>query len=261
MIKNIAYPFILLFALAQCQGISDSKTDCNATLNNKQTQQQINATTTNQPSEIVTVNGVSFKMIRVEGDSTGTFYIGETEVTQELWQAVMGDNPSSFKGSQRPVENVSWNDCKEFIRKLNSLTGETFRLPKESEWEYAAKGGNKSKRFIFSGSNDIDDVAWYWKNSGDEYLSGTDDDWNWDRISSNNSKTHPVKQKQPNELGIYDMSGNVFEWCENLYDSSDSIRVLCGGDWGCWDSYCCVMYSTIRPQSDRSYTLGFRLAR
>ena len=179
------------------------------------------------------VNGVSFTMIAVEGgtfkmgaqssDSGGdnydsdaysnespvhdvtlsSYYIGETEVTQELWEAVMGSNPSYYSGyPQRPVEYVSLNDCQEFITKLNQLTGKNFRLPTEAEWEYAARGGNKSKGYKYSGSNTIDNVAWYTSNSG--------------------SETHDVKTKQANELGIYDMSGNVYEWCQDWYDSYSS---------------------------------------
>ena len=136
----------------------------------------------------------------------------------------MGSNPSRFKGSSNPVESVSWNDCQEFIRKLNSLTGRTFRLPTEAEWEFAARGGNKSKGYKYAGSNSIDDVAWYYSNSG--------------------SMTHAVKTKFPNELGIYDMSGNVYEWCQDRYGSyssnaqtnpkdhsNGSYRVLRGGGW------------------------------
>ena len=126
-----------------------------------------------------------------------SYYIGQTEVTQELWEAVMGSNPSYFKGAKRPVEQVSWNDCQEFIRKLNEKTGKQFRLPTEAEWEYAARGGNHSKGYKYSGSNNIDDVAWYGDNSGD--------------------KTHNVSTKKFNELGIYDMSGNVAEWCSDWY--------------------------------------------
>ena len=169
-----------------------------------------------------TANGVQFTMIRVEGGtytmgatseqgsdawnaekpahsvSVSSFYIGETEVTQALWQAVMGSNPSSFKGrSQRPVETVSWDDCQTFISKLNSLTGKNFRLPTEEEWEYAARGGNKSRHTKYSGSSDVGSVAWYGGNSG--------------------GQTHDVKTKQPNELGIYDMSGNVAEWTSSYY--------------------------------------------
>ena len=187
-------------------------------------------TTMEKPvNQTISVNGVSFTMIAVEGGTfqmgatseqgsdadndespvhsitLSDYYIGETEVTQELWETVMGSNPSNFKGSQKPVEQVSWNDCKQFITKLNQLTGKNFRLPTEAELEYAARGGNKSQGYKYSGNNTIDDVAWYKDNS--------------------NSKTHNVKTKSPNELGIYDMSGNVWEWCEDWYGnySSDSL--------------------------------------
>ena len=195
-----------------------------------------------------TVKGVTFKMVTVSSGtytmgaspeqgndadrdeypthtvSLSTFLIGETEVTQELWEAVMGKNPSSFVHPQHPVENVSWNDCQTFLKKLNKLTGEDFRLPTEAEWEYAARGGKESLGYKYAGSNRIDDVAWYKENS-----SGT---------------THPVKEKKANELGIYDMSGNVWEWCQDWYDtysSSSQINpkgpteasnhVLRGGSW------------------------------
>ena len=214
------------------------------------------------------VKGVEFKMIKVEGGTfsmgatseqssaafagekpvhrvtLSDYYIGETEVTQELWEAVMGSNPSCFKGNdQRPVESVSWNDCQEFIKKLNQLTGKEFRLPTEAEWEYAARGGKYSKDYAYqySGSNNAEEVAWYWRNSGDKYLSG---EWDKDRIIENNCKTHPVKTKKANKLGLYDMSGNVWEWCNDWdrpYQSYSQInptgpskgerRVLRGGSW------------------------------
>ncbi|MBP5569895.1 MAG: SUMF1/EgtB/PvdO family nonheme iron enzyme [Prevotella sp.] len=193
-----------------------------------------------------TVNGVSFEMVLVEGGTfqmgnnfglsdespehavtLDSYYIGQTEVTQALWYAVMGNNPSKFKGGKFPVESVKWKECLEFISRLNQVTGKTFRLPTEAEWEYAARGGNKSKGYQYSGSNNIDAVAWYGGNSG--------------------SKTHEVATKQPNELGIYDMSGNVWEWCQDRYkskyyssspsnnppgSSSGSFRVIRGGSWG-----------------------------
>ena len=180
------------------------------------------------------------------------YYIGETEVTQELWTAVMGNNPSNFKGNKKPVEKVSWDDCQEFVKKLNQLTGKNFRLPTEAEWEYAARGGNKSKGYKYSGSNTIDDVAWYTSNSG--------------------SKTHDVKTKQANELGIYDMSGNVWEWCQDWYGSynsgsqtnptgpsSGSSRVCRGGSWFNGARYCRVSNRNCYfPDGSFSY-LGLRL--
>ena len=133
---------------------------------------------------------------------TNDYYIGKYEVTQALWKAVMGNNPSSFKGDNLPVEEVSWDDCQDFISKLNRITGKTFRLPTEAEWEYAARGGNKSRGYQYSGSSNLSDVAWYKDNSG--------------------SKTHAVGTKQPNELGIYDMCGNVWEWCQDWYGKYSS---------------------------------------
>jgi formylglycine-generating enzyme required for sulfatase activity len=134
------------------------------------------------------------------------FSIAQTEVTQELWYAVMGNNPSSFIGDwQRPVENVSWDDCQEFIARLNELTGMNFRLPTEAEWEYAARGGNKGHGTLYAGSDNIDEVAWYYNNS---YVVGTD---------SEDYGTHAVGTKHSNELGLYDMSGNVWEWCNDYY--------------------------------------------
>lgn len=224
-----------------------------------------------------TVNGVSFEMVRVEGGTfrmgatseqedeadsdekpvhgvtLSSYYIGKTEVTQALWQAVMGSNPSRFKGADLPVECVSWDDCQEFIRKLNALTGQHFRLPTEAEWEFACRGGNNSRGYKYSGSNNLGSVAWYDGNSG--------------------NKTHPVATKSSNELGIYDMSGNVWEWCADWYGDyssgaqtnptgplSGSGRVGRGGSW-----YNCAgnCRSSIRDYYGPTYrvsSLGLRLA-
>lgn len=240
-----------------------------------------------------TVNGVSFIMIPVEGGTfqmgskkaknekpvhsvtLSSYYIGQTEVTQAIWKAVMGSNPSKFTGDNLPVERVSWDDCQTFITKLNQLTGETFRLPTEAEWEYAAKGGkkskgdihyqqkksaffaakssNQSKGYTYSGSNEIDDVAWYADNSG--------------------GKTHEVATKSPNELGIYDMSGNVYEWCQNWYGdysssaqtnpagpTSGSDRVYRGGGWDSYAAGCRTAYRSFNTPTYTSYFLGLRLA-
>lgn len=153
-----------------------------------------------------TVKGVSFDMIYVEGGlSQDDYYIGKYEVTQELWDAVMENNPSKFKNSPKnPVENVTWDECQTFVKRLNQLTGKQFRLPTEAEWDYAAHGGEKSKGYKYAGSDNLDVVAWYDNNS--------------------EGKTHPVGMKLPNELGIYDMSGNVREWCLDTYSSKSQTN-------------------------------------
>ena len=191
-------------------------------------------------TQTFTVNGVTFKMVFVEGGTfmmgasdddpdannnekpahqvtLSSYSIGETEVTQELWVAVMGSNPSGFSSTwgyvedlKRPVEMVTWQDCLTFITKLNELTGKNFRLPTEAEWEFAARGGNESHGYKYAGSNDIDEVAWYYGNSFVEDLY------------HNGERTHTVATKAPNELGLYDMSGNVMEWCRDRYGTYSS---------------------------------------
>ena len=221
-------------------------------------------------------DGISIEMVKVEAGSfnmgatsemenpyedekpvhrvtlTNNYYVGKYEVTQALWQAVMGSNPSSFKGYDLPVEKVSWNDCQDFISKLNAMTGKRFRLPTEAEWEYAARGGKKSRGYQYSGSNTLGDVAWYSDNSG--------------------KKTHAVGTKQPNELGIYDMTGNVWEWCQDWYGSYSSspqtnptgaVRGSCrvgrGGSWGNSARYCRSSYRGYITPGDRFNRLGLRL--
>ena len=181
------------------------------------------------------------------------FCIGETEVTQQLWQAVMGSNPSKLKGTKHPVETVSWNDCQEFIKKLNQLTGGHFRLPMEAEWEFAARGGNRSKKTQYAGGSNLGSVAWFGDNSG--------------------NTTHDVATKSPNELGLYDMSGNVWEWCQDWkgsYSSSAQTnptgpssgfsRVERGGSWIIYAWCCRVSYRVSDAPSYRSSNLGLRLA-
>ena len=190
------------------------------------------------------------------------YYIGKYEVTQELWEAVMGNNPSYFKGDNNPVETVKWYDAIEYCNKLSQKEGLTpcyigsgdsikfnpnangYRLPTETEWVFAARGGNKSKGFKYSGSNnfgDLGDVAWYDNNS--------------------DNKTHPIKQKLPNELGIYDMSGNVWEWCWNTWSEGSFFRVIRGGSWGSYDYYCTVSYRFSSNPKFRGNDLGFRVCR
>lgn len=182
-----------------------------------------------------------------------SFFIGKYEVTQEEWEAVMGNNPSRSKGSKLPVEAVSWNDCRKFIHKLNQLTGKKFRMLTEAEWEYAARGGKRSKGYMYSGGDSIDNVAWYMDNSS--------------------NKLHEVGQKTPNELGLYDMSGNVSEWCNDRYDeynkshqtnpkgpSSGSTRIERGGSGLGATIWCRVSIRGSHWPSERYYGLGLRLA-
>lgn len=245
----------------------------NGTANNSVSNNNVSSSAS---TRTFTVNGISFTMFYVPGGTftmgatseqgsdayddekpthqvtLSSYSIGQTEVTQELWQAVMGSNPSYFKGSRRPVECVSWNDCQDFIRKLNSLTGQNFRLPTEAEWEYVARGG-RSGGTKYAGSNSIGDVAWYDGNSGDQI--------------------HDVATKRANSLGIYDMSGNVWEWCQDWYGnyssssqtnpqgpSTGSSRVYRGGSWVDRASYCRVSIRNGRGPDCRYNNLGLRLA-
>lgn len=228
-------------------------------------------------SRTFTVNGVKFTMVPVEGGTftmgatseqgsdaneyekpahevtLSDYYIGQTEVTQALWKAVMGSNPSDSKGDNLPVEQVSWDDCQVFIQNLNQLTGKQFRLPTEAEWEYAARGGRKSRGYKYAGGNNIGLVAWCGDNSG--------------------NRTHTVATKQANELGVYDMSGNVEEWCSDWYDgyqsssqsdpqrpSLGSCRVNRGGSCYCNARDCRVSYRFFGTPDFRYNDLGLRLS-
>jgi formylglycine-generating enzyme required for sulfatase activity len=192
-------------------------------------------------------NPDGIELVYVEGTGNGIlvtpgFYIGKYEVTQAQYQAIMGVNPSGFNGSNHPVETVSWNDVQEFITRLNARTGRNYRLPTEAEWEYAAREGKNNSNYMYSGSDSIGAVAWYDGNSGD-------------------TTHHPVGQKLPNALGIYDMSGNVYEWCQNCSDSSCSSRVRRGGSWNGDEWFCRISSRYLSsPSGDRYRNLGFRVA-
>ena len=218
---------------------------------------------------IPVMDGISIDMVRVEAGTftmgatpemeypeddekpahqitlTNDYYIGKYEVTQALWQAVMGYNPSNFKGVNLPVEQVSWDDCQEFISKLNRITGKKFRLPTEAEWEYAARGGKKSRGYQYSGSNNLADVAWNDGNSG--------------------NMTHVVGSKQVNELGIYDMTGNVWEWCQDWYgkysrSSQTNPTGVNSGDFRvCRGGSCRSSYRGYNTPDNRIDNLGLRL--
>ena len=201
--------------------------------------------------------------------TVSSFEIGKYEVTQADWREVMGEDPPEleFKGcDQCPVERVSWDDVQVFIKKASAKYGQQFRLPTEEEWEYAARGGSKSKGYLYAGSNDLDEVGWYWKNSGDKKLSG---DWDWDKLESNNCKTHPVGSKKANELGIYDMSGNVWEWCADEWkpypdcegEKNSGLRAFRGGSWYFFNRYCRCAGRGRYYRDRRSSRVGFRLAR
>jgi Uncharacterized conserved protein len=220
--------------------------------------------------QLVLVKGGTFKSTKSNfyGNSITLpdFYIGQYEVTQREWIEVMGTNPSQFKGNDRPVEMVSWYDAVEYCNKRSMKEGLTpyytvdkskqdpdnkseydtvkwivtinadangYRLPTEAEWEYAASGGQLSHSYTYSGSNAPDEVSWNWRNAGKKYLSG---DWNWPIIESNLNTTKNIGGKKPNELGLYDMSGNIREWSWNWYgdgldNSSGALRVVKGGGW------------------------------
>ncbi len=252
-----------------------------------------------QPGNFVLVKGGTFRNTKSNlygrNVKISDFYIGKFEVSQKEWVEVMGSIPSKFKGDSLPVEMVSWYDCVEYCNKRSIKEGlkpyynidknkkdpnnksdidsikwivtfnagaSGYRLPTEAEWEYAAGGGQKSRNYTYSGSNDIDKVTWYWRNSGDTILTGS---WYWPTIENNHCQTKPVGSKKPNELGLYDMSGNVREWCEEWYRGMDMyagyLRVERGGGW-LGAGYCCE--SSYRGQfeaSGKGPDQGFSLCR
>lgn len=241
------------------------------------------------PGDFVLVKGGVSKDIKSnyygKAVAVSDFYIGKYAVTQKEWIEVMGNNPAKFKGADMPVEMVSWYDSIEYCNRRSLKEGlqpyynidehhrdpnnepdprfgdldnmkwtvtinpaaNGYRLPTEAEWEYAAGGGRKSRSYTYSGSDNIDEVAWYWRNAGDTNLSGA---WNWPSIEKNHDQPKPVGRKKPNELGLYDMSGNVRQWCWDWHGDLQShvtdpkgsragfARVWKGGGWIGAD-FCC----------------------
>ena len=252
------------------------------------------------PEGFVLVNGGYFKNENSNLYQTNVkvsdFYISQYEVTQKEWLEVMGDNPAEVQGDNLPIVNVSWYDVIEYCNERSIKEGLTpyynidkenkdpnnlseddkikwtvtinarangYRLPTEVEWEYAASGGQDSKNYLYSGSNSADDVAWYFRNSGDEYLTEA---WYWAMIEANNSQIQPVGQKQSNELGLYDMSGNVREWCwdwigENTVTESGEERVIRGGGWIGEDVPCEISYRSSMEAHYAQPDLGLRVSR
>jgi sulfatase modifying factor 1 len=259
------------------------------------------------PDSFVRVKGGTFKNTKSnyhrKDVTLSDFYIGKHEVTQKEWREVMGTNPSQFQDDRRPVETVSWYDCIEYCNRRSVKEGlrpyyaidktqqdpdnrnevddvkwtvtinagaNGYRLPTEAEWEYAAGGGQLSKSYAYSGSDDLDRVAWFWKNSGDKPLDGL---WSWPAVEGNNGKTRPVGEKQANELGIHDMSGNVREWCwdwEGHVPSSvtdpkgaarGTARLWKGGGWMGADFCCESSFRAGYDPHNRGNDQGFRVCR
>ena len=223
----------------------------------------IETVTKNLQIEMIKVEGGAFLMGDDEEDQESPihevqlldFYIGKYPIIQNVWESIMGDNPSHFKGDSHPVENVSWAEIQEFIQRLNEITGRNYRLPTESEWEYAAKGGPYSQGYLFAGGDNLKNVGWYLDNSG--------------------KSSHPVGLLLPNELGLYDMCGNVEEWCEDdwhhnyegapvdgsawINNPRSNDRVVRGGGWISPSEGCRITDRYFNPKDAKFFNIGFRL--
>jgi formylglycine-generating enzyme required for sulfatase activity len=259
-----------------------------------------------EPGDLVWIKGGTFKNTKSsyygKNVTVSNFYIGKYEVTQKEWSEVMGSNPSQFKGDNLPVETVSWYDCVEYCNKRSIKEGlnpyyhidrnnkdpnnrtvvdeikwtvtvnagaNGYRLPTEAEWEYAAGGGQLSKSCTYSGGDVVDKVGWFWQNSGDTNLTGP---WLWPKLQQNHDRTHSVGGKEPNESGLYDMSGNVREWCWDWYgdlesgpapkgSSSETGRVWRGGGWMGGDFCCASSFRASFEASGKGPDQGLRVCR
>jgi sulfatase modifying factor 1 len=289
--KKLSIVF-LTATLVIVSACSQNESVNNANPDNKKTENKT-------PDNFVLVKGGAFKNTKSnlygKRATIADFYIGKFEITQKEWIDVMGSNPSKFIGDNLPVESVSWYDCVEYCNKRSIKEGLTpyyiinrkikdqnnktdlddikllvtvnggadgYRLPTEAEWEYAAGGGQLSKNYTYSGSNNIEDVAWYWQNAGDKKLAGI---WSWPTLEKNNNKTKLVGSKRSNELGIYDMSGNVREWCEDWYEDAETTigftRVWRGGCWMGGDFCCEPTFRAGYQANGKSSDQGFRVCR
>lgn len=246
MKKLTCFAIVLIFILVSC----------------KKDEEKPKSQEVSEPIYMVLVKGGTFQMGNINGSSLelpvhpvtlSSFYISKTEVTQKQWSDVMGTKPSNFVGDNLPVEKVSWNDAQIFITELNRQTKKNYRLPTEAEWEFASKGGISSKGYTYSGGNTLGEVAWY--------------------VDNSSRTTHAVATKKANELGLYDLTGNVSEWCSDWYASYSSevqtdptgpnsgfYRVIRGSSWGAASSYCNVTNREGTMPEFKFSNLGFRLA-